>query len=118
MTPKTVLNIHPKVFTALLIGLAIAVLGAVVGYVTPASLSFLGVWEAPAFALFTALASSLGAWLKKADSEATAPDTTPAAAPVADDSAGTDATDVVTPPVDPVTVLAEPNAPAASSTGS
>ncbi len=67
MTPKTTINMHPKVFTSLLIGLGIVVLGAVVDYITPQSFDFLGVWAGPAFSLFTVLASLAGGWLKKAE---------------------------------------------------
>jgi hypothetical protein len=61
---------HPKVFTALLIGLAVTVVTGTAGVLTPDVFSSLGPWEAPAFALATTGLSVLGAWLKSVKSDA------------------------------------------------
>jgi hypothetical protein len=55
---------HPKVFTALLIGLALTVVSGTASVLTPDVFTALGPWEAPAFALATTGLSVLGAWLK------------------------------------------------------
>lgn len=77
-TPKTVLNIHPKVFTSLLVGLAIVVVGAVIDWVSPGTFSSLGVWAGPAAALATTGLTTLSAWLKNVQAEeAAAPEEAP-----------------------------------------
>jgi hypothetical protein len=64
-TPKTSINIHPKVFTGMLVGLAVAVVGGIAGAIDPSMFSALGVWAAPVFSLVTTGLAVLGAWLKR-----------------------------------------------------
>ena len=66
-TPKTTINVHPKVFTGLIIGLTITIIGAVSIAITPDSLSFLGPYAVPAASLITIGLAQLGAWLKKSE---------------------------------------------------
>lgn len=65
MATKTVINISPKVFTALLTGLGLAGLGGVTAAVTPATFAFLGPWAPGAFAVATILLAQAAAWLKR-----------------------------------------------------
>lgn len=100
-TPKSTLNIHPKVLTALLVGLATTAVGAILAAIHPALFVPLGAWSAPAYSLVVAALSALGGWLKSVQAEEVA---TPAPAP-----APTPAPPTLTPapptltPVGPVT---------------
>lgn len=68
-TPKTTINIHPKVFTGLLIGLGVAAVTGIAGAVSPDLFASLGVWGAPAFSLATTGLAVLGAWLKRVQTD-------------------------------------------------
>lgn len=81
-TPKTTINIHPKLFTGLLIGLATAAVGGIASAMSPDLFAALGVWGPPVFSLTTVALSVLGGWLKRVnapESETAAP--APVAAP-------------------------------------
>jgi len=64
-TPKTEINVHPKVFAGFLTGLGITVATGVAAYVTPDTLEFLGPWAAPAAGLVGTGITLLVSWLKK-----------------------------------------------------
>lgn len=83
-TPKSTLNIHPKVLASLAVGLAVTAVGAIAAAVTPDVFSALGVWAAPAYALVAAALGALGGWLKtvQAAEEATPPADPPTGASV------------------------------------
>lgn len=82
-TPKTTINIHPKLFTGLLIGLATAAVGGIASAMSPDLFAALGVWGPPVFSLTTVALSVLGGWLKRvnAASESTSATPAPVAAP-------------------------------------
>lgn len=114
-TPKTSINVHPKLFVGALIGIGVAVVSAIAGAISPDTFAFLGVWEAPAFSLASVGLAVLGGWLKgiKTDSVAQVdapadPAPTAVSAPSADSNTGVAVVDV---PADPA-----PSAPAPAAT--
>lgn len=72
--PKTVLNIHPKVFTSLLTGLGIVVLAALGDHIEPSLFTRLGVWSTPAALAASTAIASLAGWLKSVKSTEDAAD--------------------------------------------
>lgn len=97
-TPKTVLNIHPKVFTSLLINLAVALVAAIGAWATPEVFADFGPWAVPLSLVVANGAGSLGAWLKsvKADESSAAPAAQPEV--TATVTADTSTVSVVLPP--------------------
>lgn len=68
MTTPTVLNIHPKVWTGALTGLAVTVVTAVASSLDPTLFDFLPVaYRAAAVLLVGTVLSAVAAWLKRSE---------------------------------------------------
>ena len=64
-TPKSNINVHPKVLAGFLTGIGVTAASAIAAYVTPESLEFLGPWAVPAATLVGTGLGLLVSWLKK-----------------------------------------------------
>lgn len=85
-TPTTTINMHPKLFTGMLVGLAVAAIGGITNALSPDLFAALGVWGPPAFSIATVALSALAGWLKRVNAPEPAVSPAPAAptpAPVA-----------------------------------
>jgi hypothetical protein len=110
-TPKTTINIHPKLFTGLLIGLATAAVGGIASAMSPDLFAALGVWGPPVFSLTTVALSVLGGWLKRvnapeSETAAPAPVAAPAPAPAIAQAPVSTATPIQVQLVEPATTAA------------
>jgi hypothetical protein len=68
-TPKTTLNLNPKVFVSILTGIGLAIVGGVTAKLDPTFFAGLGAYAVPASAVATAALSGVAGWLKSADAK-------------------------------------------------
>lgn len=81
-TPKTTLNIHPKLFASTMTSLAISVLGFIALGVDPAIFAPLGDYAAPVAMIVSLAAGGLVGWLKKSEKTSATETTTVTEPPV------------------------------------